>query len=77
MKKKILRSFVGLIILASFTLPACEFLEDCGTCELVTEIDGVVDNVGAPLLFCGDQYQERLNSSPTTIGNTVTYWSCY
>ncbi len=76
MKKKILRSFVGLIVLGAFTLPACEFLEDCGTCELVTE-DGTDITYGTPLLFCGDSYTEKVNSSPTTIGNIVTYWNCY
>ncbi|MEX0981869.1 MAG: hypothetical protein WD577_05195 [Bacteroidales bacterium] len=73
MKKQILRSCVGLIVLvAFFTLPACELLEDCGTCVLVT--DG---EEGTPLLFCGDAYQERLNSSPTTINGVTSYWDCY
>jgi hypothetical protein len=76
MKKRILRSFVGLIILAAFTLPACEFIEDCGTCELVTD-DGTEVTTGTPLLYCGDQYQERLNSTPTTVGSVTTYWNCY
>jgi len=75
MKKRILRSFVGLIILAAFTLPACEFIEECGTCELVTD-DGVDITYGTPLPFCGDALAEKQSSSPTTIGNTVSYWNC-
>ncbi len=76
MKKRIQRSFVGLIVLGAFTLPACEFLEDCGTCELVT-VDGGETTTGTPLVLCGDQYQERLNSSPTVVGDVTTYWNCY
>lgn len=72
MKNRILRSCVGLIVLAAFTLPACELLEDCGTCVLVT--DG---EEGTPLLYCGDSYQDKLNSSPTTIGGVTSYWDCY
>jgi hypothetical protein len=76
MKKTILRSLAGLIILAAFMLPACEFLEDCGTCELVTE-DGTEVTTSTPLLFCGEAYQEKLNSEPTTIGGITTYWNCW
>ena len=79
MKKKILRSFVGLIVIAAFTLPSCEFLEDCGTCQLIVEEDGVIneDLSGIPMIFCGDKLIEKQNSSPTTVGNTVSYWDCY
>lgn len=76
MKKRILRSCVGLIILTAFTLTACEFLEDCGQCETVT-YDGTETTYGTPLLFCGDAYQERLNSTPITIGGVTTSWNCY
>ncbi|MEX0987087.1 MAG: hypothetical protein WD052_06375 [Bacteroidales bacterium] len=76
MKKRVFRSLAGFIILASITLPACEFLEDCGTCEFVTD-DGTDITYGTPLLFCGDSYADKVNSSPTTIGGTTTYWNCY
>lgn len=76
MKKRILRSCVGLIIIAAFALPGCEFLEECGTCELVTDVDGDI-TYGTPLPFCGDALFDKQNSSPTTIGNTTTYWNCY
>jgi len=76
MKKRILRSFVGLIVIAAFAFPSCEFLEDCGTCELVTD-DGTDITYGTPLLFCGDQLAERQDASPVTVGGTTTYWNCY
>jgi len=76
MKKRITRSLAALVVLAAFTLPACEFLEDCGTCELVTD-DGTEVTYGTPLIFCGESYQEKLNSEPTTIGGVTTWWNCY
>jgi hypothetical protein len=77
MKKKILRSAVGLIILAAFTFPACEFLEDCMTCELVTD-DGSGDpTISTPLIFCGEALQEKLDAGEVTIGGVTTYWNCY
>ena len=77
MKKKILRSVVGLIIVAAFTLPACEFLEDCMTCELITDDGSGTLDYGTPLIFCGDALQEKLDSEAFTIGGVTTYWNCY
>ena len=76
MKKRNFPVIALCICLVGF-LPACELLEECGTCELVTEYaDGTVER-GTPLPFCGDQLAERQNSSPTTIGGVTTYWECY
>ena len=66
----------GMIVCAAMILPACTFLEDCGTCELVTD-DGTNITYGTPLPYCGDDYYERLNSSPVKIGGITTYWNCY
>ena len=79
MKKRILRSSVVLIIFAAFAIPACEFLGECGTCQLIVEVDGVIDEdlSGVPIPFCGDQLIEKQNSSPTVIGNQVSYWDCW
>jgi hypothetical protein len=64
---------VGLMSL----LPACELLEECGTCELVTiQADGSTSR-GTPLPFCGDALAEKKNSSPVTVGGVTTYWDCY
>lgn len=76
MKKRVLRSLAGLIVLVALTLPACEFLEDCGTCELVTD-DGTEITYGTPLLFCGEAYQEKLNSEPIEVAGVTTWWNCY
>lgn len=62
--------------MAAMALPACEFLEDCGTCELVTD-NGTEITYGTPLPQCGDNLYEKQNSDPVTIGGVTTYWNCY
>lgn len=76
MKKNITRTFAGLLVMTAMVLPACEFLEDCGTCELVTD-NGTEITYGTPLPQCGDDYYDKLNADPVTIGGVTTYWNCY
>lgn len=52
------------------------FKEKCGICEFVTD-DGAYITYGTPLLFCGDSYLVKLNSSPATVDGVTTYWNCY
>lgn len=76
MKKKNL--FIGgLFILAFALLPACDLIEECGTCVLITEENGQVIEEGTPLPYCGDALKEKQNSSPVTVGGITTYWDCY
>lgn len=77
MKKKCTRTFAGLLVLAAMALPACEFLEDCGTCELLEDDGTNITPIGTPLPLCGDPYYEKLNSEPVVIGGVTTYWNCY
>ena len=59
-------------------LPACDIVEECGECELVTEEPGGNKTYGTPLLLCGDELKEKDNESPETLPNgNVTYWNCY
>ncbi|MCF8224646.1 MAG: hypothetical protein K9J30_02075 [Bacteroidales bacterium] len=76
MKKRILRSTAAFVFLAAFIMPSCEFLEECGTCELVTD-DGNEITYGTPLIFCGDNLLEKQNSEPVSIGGVTTWWNCY
>ncbi len=76
MKKKILRALFGVIFLVAFMLPSCELIQDCGTCQMVTESSDGSISYGTPLVFCGDSYQDKLNSTPTTVLGTTTYWDC-
>lgn len=65
------------VFLAMVFLPACDLVEECGTCELVTE-DAVGNKTyGTPLPFCGDDLKERENAAPVTINGVTTYWNCY
>jgi hypothetical protein len=75
-KRNILISAV--VLLALGVLPACDIVEECGTCELVTEFnDGTPTEIGTPLPFCGDALTDKENASPVTIGGKTTYWDCY
>lgn len=76
MKKRILRASAGLVVLTALTLTSCELLEECGTCELVTEENGEI-TYGTPLYYCGDALIEKQNSTPTTVLGVTTSWNCY
>lgn len=66
-----------MVCLAIGVLPACDLVEECGTCELVTE-DAVGNKTyGTPLPFCGDDLAEKEDASPVTINEVTTYWNCY
>ncbi len=67
----------ALFIFAMGMLPACELLEECGTCELVTVDADDIKSFGTPLPFCGDALIEKQESSPVTVGGITTYWDCY
>ena len=67
---------VVMVVFALGLLPACEILEDCGSCTLITEdADGNVTE-GTPLPFCGDAYKEKQDEPPVTVGGITTYWDC-
>ena len=75
MRKRIIH--VGaLALFALGLLTSCDLIEECGTCELVTESNGTTTN-GTPLPFCGDQLKEKEDQSPVTVGGQTTYWICY
>jgi hypothetical protein len=65
------------VVIAMGMLPACDIIEECGTCELVTEDASGTSSYGTPLPFCGDALTEKEDESPVTINGTTTYWNCY
>ena len=69
---------IAALFVAAFAIvPACDVIEECGTCELVTE-DAVGNKTyGTPLPFCGDELKEKEDASPVTINGVTTYWNCY
>ncbi len=59
------------------SLPACDMLQECGQCELVTVKADGEETRGTPLPFCGDDLKEKEEEAPTTVGGVTTYWDCY
>ena len=76
MKKRNLLSS-AVFVFALGLLPACDILEECGTCTLFTEdADGNITE-GTPLPLCGDALTEKQDQLPVTVGGITTYWECY
>ena len=75
LKKKILR--IGAIVAFLIAvLPGCELFEDCGTCSLVTYLDGNEVSRTPALPYCGDDYDEKKNDPGTYIGDNWAIWEC-
>ena len=54
----------------------CELFEDCGTCSLVTYLDGNEVSRTPALPYCGDDYDEKKNDPGTYIGDNWAIWEC-
>lgn len=74
-KRKLLIATVVLFALGF--LHACDLIEECGTCKLVTEYADGTTSEGTPLPFCGDDLKDKEDSSPVNVGGVTTYWNCY
>lgn len=75
MKKKCIRAFAGMLIMATMMLPACEFFEHCGTCEQVID-DGTNITYGEERLVCGDAYWDLFYAEEEVNNGVTTYWNC-
>ena len=67
----------AVLVVALGIVPACDVIEECGTCELVTEDAGGNKTFGTPLPFCGDDLKDKEDAPPHTINGITTYWNCY
>ena len=67
----------AVLMMAMTIIPACDLVEECGTCELVTEDADGNRTYGTPLPFCGDDLKDKEDASPVTINGITTYWNCY
>ena len=81
MKKRNILIAAALVV-AMGVLPACDVIEECGTCELVTEDSVGNQTFGTPLPFCGDDLKDKEDALPVilyegTPQETATYWNCY
>jgi hypothetical protein len=69
---------IAAVLMMSMTIiPACDLVEECGTCELVTEDADGNRTYGTPLPFCGDDLKDKEDASPVTINGITTFWNCY
>jgi len=75
MKKKIF-GFAAAFGLMVAMVPGCDLFEECGTCEYVLYLNGVEVERGAPIPFCGDDYQEKLNDPGRYVGDNWAIWEC-
>ena len=67
----------AVLLMAMGVLPACDVIEECGLCELVTEDADGNKTYGPELPFCGDDLYEKEDASPVTINEVTTYWNCF
>lgn len=69
--------YLACVLLLSLGMfNACELLEDCGTCEMVTEYDdGTVERT-APQLLCGDDLNEKLDYYEETPDGRTIWYEC-
>ena len=75
MKKRNLLIAV-VVVFAIGLLPACDLLEECGTCKYVTDDGSGNVTEGTPIPSCGETLKERQDQLPITVGTTTTYWDC-
>ena len=73
--KRIIRLLLVFFILSLF-VSDCSLFDNCGTCSLVTEVDGVETYRTPGIVYCDENLDEKKNSEPQTIGNRTTYWDC-
>lgn len=76
MKKRNI-SLAAVVFFTMCILPACDLVEECGTCELVTDDGQGNVSYGTPLPFCGDDLKDKEDAPPVTINGVTTYWNCY
>ena len=68
---------VVLVTCSSCFLPACDFLEECGQCEMVTVHPDGSETRTAPIPLCGDDLRDKQNFIPETVDGNTIYWECY
>ena len=66
----------ALFVFVLGIVPACDLLEECGTCEMVTvEADGTL-SYSTPTLFCGDELTEKKEAGTVEVDGKLIYWIC-
>jgi len=73
MKKQIRRYCIFIFFGAM--IPSCEFMDECKSCRMMTDNNGVVTK-GVAITYCGEKLTEIEEEAPVIVGNTTTYWQC-
>jgi len=73
--KRFAKLFLAFFLFA-MVINGCELIENCGTCSLVTEESGTEVSRTPGILYCNDEYDDKKDSSPVTVGSTTTYYDC-
>jgi len=74
MKKRYL-VITALFVFVLGLIPACDILETCGTCEMVTVENGT-PSYSTPTIFCGDELTDKQNAGTVEIDGKLVYWIC-
>lgn len=73
-KRNIIRA--AFLALCLGIIPACDLLEECGTCEMVTvELDGSLTN-STPTIFCADELADKKDAGTVEVDGKLIYWVC-
>jgi len=75
--KRLKLTAAAVTLLSLGLLQGCEVFEECGTCELVTIDAAGNETRTTPLPYCGEELQNKKNSSPQTAAGITTFWECY
>ena len=73
--KRFAKLFLSFFLFA-MVINGCELIENCGTCSLVTEVDGVETGRTPGILYCDEDYDDKKAADPVTVGSTTTYYDC-
>jgi hypothetical protein len=68
--------FTALFGLVLGLVTACDILETCGTCEMVTVEDDGTLSYSTPTIFCGDELADKETAGTVEIDGKLVYWIC-
>ncbi len=75
MKRKI--KYAAAFLFLAWAATACEALEECKFCRMVTTDNTTGDVTEGPEAeYCGAKLVAVEAKGPTTVGNTTTEWVC-
>ncbi|NMC37760.1 MAG: hypothetical protein GYA41_05505 [Bacteroidales bacterium] len=74
MKMKIL--FWAILMMIIFTFTSCEELTGCKICRQVTYVNGIVEQEGREVEYCGAELIAIEATADIVSGNTRISWEC-